>query len=397
MVFIFKKIRFDQKYVKIALYSFAVLGCAILLEKVLDNFGFLGQTSLLFFHGIKRLFSPFLFGFGIAYLINPCVAYFEKNLFCLIPGIKNTKRFSRCISILLTYVIVLGGITWILIYFIPEITSTFTSFVSQLPKYTASLETTINHYFSRIDFIDGKDVNLLLERLFRPLLNKTQNIPLMLQTIIGQTVIAASTVLNLLMGIFIAFYMLMDKEQFSYQFKKNCYSFFSQEKTTTFLEKSNKVHTIFQKFIIGKTLDSFIIGILCFIGMSLIDAPYIIIISLIIGITNMIPYFGPFIGAIPAILITLLIAPGKAIWVALFILALQQFDGIVLGPKILGDSTGMSPLWIILSIVVGGAILGPLGMFIGVPIFASIKLFFQQNMDKRFEEKYPNAEDTPPL
>jgi len=394
---IFKKTKIDKNYFKIAAYSFAVLAAAILLEQILDNFGLLSQTSILFFRGFRRLISPFLFGFGIAYLINPCVTFFEKKLFGHLHSQGKTKAICRCLSILLTYLIILGSITWLLIYFIPEMTSTFTAFVSQLPEYTSGLETTVTTFFSRIDFIDGKDVNLLLERLFKPFLDKTQNIPLMLETIINQTVIAASTLFNLLMGIFIAFYMLMDKERFSYVLKRNCYSVFSQDKTTEFFRKTKQVHVIFQSFILGKTLDSFIIGVLCFIGMSLINAPYIIIISLIIGITNMIPYFGPFIGAIPAILITLLIDPGKAIWVGLFILALQQFDGIVLGPKILGDSTGMSPIWIILSIIIGGAVLGPLGMFIGVPIFASIKLFFQESMDKRFQEKYTDSNKFPPL
>lgn len=122
----------------------------------------------------------------------------------------------------------------------------------------------------------------------------------------------------------------------------------------------------------------------------MLNAPFALVLSLIIGVTNMIPYFGPFIGAIPAAVITFLVSPLTALWVILFILALQQFDGNFLGPKILGDSLDVSPIWIILAVVLGGAFMGPLGMFIGVPILATIKMFFSEFINRKYEEKYSN-------
>ena len=139
----------------------------------------------------------------------------------------------------------------------------------------------------------------------------------------------------------------------------------------------------------GKAIDSLIIGILAFIGLTFMQAPFPLILSLILGVTNMIPYFGPFIGAIPAICITLLIDPVLAIWVGIFILILQQFDGNFLGPKILSNSLDLSPLWIILAVLVGGGVMGPLGMFIGVPIFATIKTFGGEYINRSYEKKYP--------
>ena len=139
---------------------------------------------------------------------------------------------------------------------------------------------------------------------------------------------------------------------------------------------------------ICKTIDSLIIGILCFLGLTIMKMPFSVMISVIVGVTNMIPYFGPFIGAIPSILIVLLISPIKAVWVAIFILILQQLDGNVIGPKILGISTGMSALWIIFSVTIGGALAGPVGMLLGVPICASIKLFFGETVNQAYAEKY---------
>ena len=197
---------------------------------------------------------------------------------------------------------------------------------------------------------------------------------------------------NLIMGIFIAFYMLFDKEKFLHELRKLTYTLTSETRARRILYNGRRIHNIFQSFIVGKALDSLIIGILAFIGLNLIGAPLALVLSIIIGVTNMIPYFGPFLGGIPSVIITLLINPLDGVWVGLFILALQQFDGNFLGPKILGNSLDVSPLWIILAVIVGGALLGPLGMFIGVPIFATIKLFWSEYIDRRYRKKYGDAD-----
>ena len=193
------------------------------------------------------------------------------------------------------------------------------------------------------------------------------------------------------MAIFIAFYMLYDKERFAKKAEKTVFAISEEEKAARFLQNAERIHHIFNDFIVGKAIDSLIIGILALIGMNIIKAPYPLILALVIGVTNMIPYFGPFIGAIPAILITLLIDPPRAIAVGIFILILQQFDGNILGPKILGDSVDLSPLWIILAVMIGGAVMGPLGMFIGVPIFATVKVFGGEYINRLYWKKYPSS------
>lgn len=393
MITIFKKLKYDEKYMKIALYIFGILAAAILFEKILGHLGHITAAAKFVADTAKKLSAPFLIGFAIAYLVNPCVNFFEKTCLTSIIGLQKKVVLRRTLAILLTYLIFIGGITWLVVYFIPEISMSLSTFFIQLPKYMSGLESAINTFFAQIDFVNGHDVNILIGSLMKPVITYTKNAPLMLQTILDSTFIAASNLLNAVMGIFIAFYMLMDKEKFILNIRKTIYALCDQKKSDQFFKNILRVHGVFQNFIVGKTLDSTVIGIICFVGLSILKAPYITVISLIIGITNMIPYFGPFIGAIPALLITLLIDPSKVLWVGLFILALQQFDGIILGPKILGNSTGMSPIWIILSIIIGGAVMGPLGMFLGVPIFASLKLFFSEYVDRKYREKY--LYDTP--
>ena len=196
-----------------------------------------------------------------------------------------------------------------------------------------------------------------------------------------------SGILNFILALIIAFYMLMDKESFKEGVEKLLSVVMLDESVIKIKDFGREADELFGKFIVGKSIDSFIIGCMCLIGLSLMNIRYALLLAVMVGITNMIPYFGPFIGGVPAVLVTFFDSPVKALWVILFILALQQFDGLFLGPKILGDSVGLSPFWIIFSIVVGGGIAGVLGMFLGVPIFAIIRLLTIRIIDKQLEKK----------
>ncbi len=149
----------------------------------------------------------------------------------------------------------------------------------------------------------------------------------------------------------------------------------------------NEVDEIFSKYIIGKMIDSLIVGIICFMGLWFLKAPYALLMAIIVGVTNMIPYFGPFIGAVPAVIITLFTSPITALWVTLFIIVLQQLDGYIIGPFILGDSVGLSPFWIILAILIGGGLFGILGMLICVPVMAVVRNMFSRYINRRLDEK----------
>lgn len=382
----------DRLFLKISMYVFLVAAALILFEKVIGNLPNISDSFSIVFFYIKGLISPFLIGFAIAYVTNPFMKWFER-LFCnLSEFCKKHKKLTRILCILLLYSIIIGGTIWIIIYLIPEIRDSIFTFTSNVTLYSQAMNERIKYIFDQISFIDSADVNKAIDHFLLPLQDVSSNAPELLETIAANLYSFGRITINFVMAIFIAFYMLLDKERFAEKLHKGVYAFTTKERTEQFFYQANRVHHIFQNFIVGKAIDSLIIGILAFIGLTIIQSPFPLILALIIGVTNMIPYFGPFIGAIPAIFITLLIDPPLAIVVGIFILILQQFDGNVLGPKILGESVDLSPLWIILAVLVGGAVMGPLGMFIGVPIFATIKLFIGEYVNRKYEKKYPAAD-----
>ena len=181
-----------------------------------------------------------------------------------------------------------------------------------------------------------------------------------------------NTITDFLIGIIVSVYVLFSKEKFSAQCKKMVYAFLKTNQANMVLHLTKKSNEIFGGFIIGKIIDSAIIGVLCFIGLSLLNMPYTLLVSVIVGVTNVIPFFGPYIGAIPSAILIFLADPKMGLYFLIFILFLQQLDGNVIGPKILGDSTGLSAFWVIFSILLGGGLFGFPGMIIGVPTFAVI-------------------------
>ena len=212
-------------------------------------------------------------------------------------------------------------------------------------------------------------------------------IPVILSTIYDTSMSLVSGLLNLIIAVFISIYMLFDKHRLLNACKKIVYAIVGGEKGDAIIDEAKKCNEIFGSFIVGKTIDSIIIGIMCFGLMKITDLPYALIISIIVGVTNMIPYFGPFIGAIPGILILLLVDFAYGLVFGILIFALQQFDGWYLGPTILGGSTGVRPLWIIFAITVGGAFAGPLGMFLGVPIVAVFQYLFDKYLKGKLKDK----------
>ena len=196
-----------------------------------------------------------------------------------------------------------------------------------------------------------------------------------------------SNIFNILISLIITVYMLYDRERFISQIKRVTYALFSKKSADFLCKVTNLTSRMFNQFIFGKALDSFIIGIVCLICTSLLRLPYAPLFSFIIGITNMIPVFGPFIGAIPCALILLIIDYFKAFEFVIFIIILQQIDGNIIGPRILGDSLGLPSLWVMFAIIVGGGCFGIFGMFVGVPIFSVIYLLIKEKVAKVLKEK----------
>lgn len=382
-----KKKLFEEKYFKIGFYTFVVIALAILFEK------FLGAADVItinFISGIKFLLSilePFIFGSFIAYFLDSVVNWFEKKIFA-----NANKYHKRLFSVITTYVIVIGLLIWSLIYFIPELIYNVQKLILITPNALGKLNNIrYGFLYEIIDKLNkafgaNYDLSDLYRIILEPFVKSFSGLKNVSGEIITKTFGFASSVLNIVLGLVISFYILCDKQRLINSTKKIVYIIFGKEKARKIIFSLGEYNSVFKKFIVGKSIDSIIIGVLFFIIASFINLPYLLFLSLIIGITNMIPYFGPFIGAVPVILIAFLNKPIMALWIAIIIFVLQQFDGIILGPKILGDSTGLKPLEVIFAIIIGGALFGIFGMFFGVPIFAVILKILRNAVNKKYAE-----------
>lgn len=366
---------------------FLVVILSIMFYRATEDFKIINIFPVIF-----GVLSPFFCGILIAYLLNAPVRFLEDKAFGRISKLKNKPDLVKRISIFTAMVGVIGVVIWIIAYIVPEIVQSFQKIVAKIMETDyATVEQNINavitKYNIKISDETYKTIFTNLEKAISALLEGVKYIPNMVESVLGYTVSVAKALYNVIMGLVIAIYILYDKKIFMTLSRKVLYLFFEHKTVRHIIKFAADANNCFERFFVGKFIDSFIIGILFFIIGLILDLPYLMFLSLIIGVTNMIPYFGPFIGAVPVILLVLLNSPIKAVWVTIAIFILQQFDGIILGPKILGDSIGLKPIGVIFAIIVGGAVAGPLGMFFGVPIFAVIVTIIQDFVEVTYNRK----------
>ena len=378
----------NSKYYTIALYTIAVVTVCTLIIKIIINWD---STSSTFSNALNVL-HPFILGLFIAYFINPVAKIIREKLFVLVFKNKNKAKGAKKIcSIILSYILVIGLIVTCLFYIIPQIIDS----LMQITTFVNSAQSGYNELIEKLLELESKHPEWNLEVIndtIKDIPDKlmdiiTKAIPAIIPTIYSTSMSVISGVLNALIAIIVSIYMLIDKHHLLNNSKKVIYAIFGAKNGDRLLETASECNKIFGSFIIGKLIDSLIIGILCFIAMSILKLPYALMISVVVGVTNMIPYFGPFIGAIPGVLLLLFVNLKYALIFTLLIIVLQQFDGLFLGPKILGDSTGLRPLWIIFAITVGGSLAGVLGMFLGVPTLAVIAYILNKFLEKRLNKK----------
>lgn len=335
------------------------------------------------FGQITGLLLPFIIGFALAFLIAPLQNLFEKRL---LKNLNIPRRIKRIVSTLSSLIITLSALFGLFIVVTPQLISSINTLIDQIPSYIDSTTIFINQLITQLNI--ESEVSSLLQNLSVEFLQSINAIAReVLPNILSMSINIVTFVFRLVIGIFIAVYMLLEKERFINQVSKLVLALFSNEDAYAIFRISNLANVKFNQFIYGKTIDSIIVGIISFIVMSLLQWPYALLISVIVGITNMIPVFGPFIGAIPGFLILFIVSPTTALWFILFIIILQQIDGNYIGPKILGDSLGLPTLWIMFAIIVGGGFFGVLGMFLGVPVFAVIYVIFKETIALRLKNK----------
>ncbi|MEG1462555.1 AI-2E family transporter [Anaerorhabdus sp.] len=326
---------------------------------------------------------PFIFGMAIAFLISPVQSYVENKLLKNSKMHFKIKRILGVIAALGFLFILVGGLLALLIpqlyASVTTLSSSMNVYISEAQKYLESLAINDSIYESIVTYLFASG-----EKIVTGTINGMQQY---LPQILNYSFGFLTSLMNFFVGIFIAFYILMSKERFINQFKRALFAFVPKKVADYTVYLTNLTTTMLNSFVVGKFIDSLIIGVICFVGMTIFKMPYAVLISFIVGLTNMIPVFGPFIGAIPGVFILFMVDPIMAVWFALWILVLQQFDGNILGPYILGDSLGLPSLWIMFSIIVGGGFFGLVGMFLGVPLFSVVYIVVKTSVQKRLEEK----------
>lgn len=351
---------------------------------------------------IFNILRPIIYGLAIAYLLNPIVKTVETFLRPRVEkhlsDQKKAQGICRSIGIFVALVVMLAIIGALFNMLIPELYKSVRNMILTVPGQINAAVKTLTEIMSQ-DSTLGQLFTTMLTEATRFLQNwvGTDLLP-QVNDFMSQLTEGVFNVVNELMnaviGIIVSVYVLYSKEKFSMQSKKIIYALFKPNHANMILHLTIKSNSIFGGFIIGKIIDSAIIGVLCFIGLSVLKMPYTLLVSVIVGVTNVIPFFGPYIGAIPSAILIMLSDPKMGIYFIIFILVLQQLDGNVIGPKILGDSTGLSAFWVMFAILLGGGLFGFVGMILGVPTFAVIyyvtNMLINHNLEKR---KLPIATD----
>ena len=356
---------------------------------------------------IISILTPIILGLVLAYLLNPVMVFFEKYLQNLlkqkIKSPKKVKSLSRVLAIILSFAVLLlffyllGSMVFPLIQDnIIKLANALPGEVEKFIKWLDSKDIHIEQYLQGRSGASGggsSDMDFFsLDALIGYVVNWVRNDMLNQVSVVLNGVMGFfNMVLNIFVACVVAVYVLSDKEVFKRHCKKVIYALFNKNASEQIIHLIKQSDKIFGGFITGKIIDSTIIGVICFLGMMVLGIPYGALVSVIVGITNLIPFFGPYIGEIPTAILILLASPAKGIIYIVFVTLLQQFDGNILGPRILGESTGLSPFWIIFAIMLGGGLFGIIGMLIGVPTFAVIYYLFKSYINHRLEKKQIKA------
>ena len=350
-----------EKYLDILIVI--ILGYIVI--KVIDNYHY-------FFNGISsvlKIVTPFIYAFIIAYVLNPIMSFFEKRL-----------KLKRMYSLMLTYIIIIGLIIVACLYFIPELVTSILDMATKVPQFMADLQVWLDNILKHDDIQSIKsylnfDTGFIVSKGTTIIMN-------ILESSVGSILSFTGTIINWVFGFIISIYVLADKERFIATIKKLTIFIFREKNGNRLISLVSNLNRMIGVYIGIKAIDSLIIGIIAFVGLSLLGSPYVLVLSLVVGVTNMIPYFGPFIGMCVAFMINVFISPIKALLVLLFLFLLQQFDGWYLDPKLIGGKVGLSPFLIILAVTVGGGLYGILGMILAVPIMAVINIYLDKVLNK---------------
>jgi len=349
----------------------------IVFYKLIDQF----PATAKVLHRFYELLIPLIWAAAIAYLLNPALNFMEQRM-----------KMGRKRSITLLYVLVLTLLIGSITLLFPILINSAADLVKAFPGYLSKTQDWVL-YQLRLYGVDqlaqsyGLDIDQLRivqdqGQIGQLLVHIKESLTGLVGTLLGVT----TGIMSVLIGLILSIYILKDKEKFSNGLRRVGLAWFGESQTEWYSEVFRESDRIFSGFISGKIIDSLIIGFVCYVGLSLMTVPYALLLTILIALFNLIPYFGIYIGTIPVAIITMFYDPVRAFWVAIFLLILQKVDAYILAPRILGDRVGLPPFWIIVSLIVGGEMFGIPGMILAVPTFAVIKRFFDAAVEKRLQE-----------
>ncbi|MBO5487456.1 MAG: AI-2E family transporter [Eubacterium sp.] len=382
-----------KKYWYLGVTLFLAAVSVKIVVMLLSSFGGFGPVL----SAINSALSPVYIGIIIAYLLSPLVNKADQYLFIPLmnkavkKNEKKAKGIARGLSVTIVLILALVVVFSLIMMVVPEVINSISGLISSMPQYYRNIMDWGNKVFQSNPQA-AKYFDDFTTSMYKNLLNWLENdlLPnsnMLLETLTNSVMGAVNIMVNFFIGIIISIYLMAGKENFCAQAKKLMYAVLPAKKVNTALEVLGETHTVFAKFISGKIIDSLLVGILTFIIMSIAGIPYTVLISVIIGVTNIIPFFGQYIGIIPSAILVFIASPIKGVLFLVLIIILMQVDGNILGPKILGDSIGLKSFWILFSILFFGSLFGLLGMVCAVPVFAVIYRMVSRWCNRRLEKK----------
>lgn len=371
--------KWDKKYLYWGMTAFCVIAASIFFYMALRYLPDIGK----WIGGVTKILSPFIWGLVISYLLMPLMRSMEKNIFRPLSlrifkkSKKHTgKRLARNLSVFMSIMVFLAIIVALVYLILPQLYSSIDTIVKNSPTYLGNLAKWVENLLKdypeieqyALNLINNANTNIMkwLEEKVLPELGS------LLTNLTAGVYYALKGIYNLIIGIIVSIYILGNIEGFSASARRLTYSLFSLATAEKIRESVAFIDKTFMGFINGKLLDSAIIGLICYIVCAILNMPYALLVSVIVGVTNIIPFFGPFIGAVPSAIIILMVNPMKCLIFIIFIVVLQQVDGNIIGPKILGSSIGINGFWVMFSIILGAGLFGFWGMLLGVPVFVVI-------------------------
>ena len=385
-----RRFNWDKKYLYWGMTAFGVIACAILFYMILSYLPALGKAL----GKLVKILSPFIWGLVITYLLLPLMRLMERNVFG--PLMKKAYRknkkddghkMARGLSILVSEIVMLAIITALVYLILPQLYSSIESMVQNSNGYAATVEVWINNLLR--DYPEIMEyANTVLDEVSVELRSWVQNTVLpglgsMISNLTTGVYYVVMGIYNLIIGIIVSVYILGNVESFTAGCRRLLYSLFSVETAEKIREGVAFTDRTFMGFINGKLLDSAIIGLICYIFCAIVNMPYALLVSVIVGVTNIIPFFGPLLGAVPSAFIILMANPLKALIFVIFVIVLQQVDGNIIGPKILGNSIGIDGFWVMFSIILGAGLFGFWGMLLGVPVFVVIYTIINKSIERK--------------